>query len=222
MKKSAIILGLVGVALSSCIKHEVIPAPEKVVEFDCSFEGYIGGAFVEYTENVNNYYSTPTFTSQTQANGTTTSQYHYALTSQSDLRSVRISMGSILWSTSTGTDRPALSLFNDFFKTNDTPPYSDDALNGFMVTYTDVYGDEWKSYKDSLPQDVEFLLPSIIQESDAYGDYSKFTCMFSCPVYHVYVVPDLPLAIPPAQQTYHDSVVSFMIENAVYKGYFKR
>lgn len=221
MKKSAILLGLIGVVMSSCIEHEVIPAPEKVVEFDCSFEGKIGGAFVEYNENVSQYTSTPTFTSQTQANGTTTSQYHYALTSPADLRSVRVSMGSILWSTTTGTDRPALSLFNDFFTTNNLPPFSDDAMDGFMVTYTDIHGDEWKSYKDSIPQDVEFLAESIIQESDAYGDYSKFTCLFSCPVYATYSVVDI--SVPPTNPpTMRDSISSMMIEDAIYKGYFKR
>lgn len=218
MKKSALLVGLVAVVLTSCIQHEVIPAPEKVVEFDCSFEGMVGGAFVEYTENVNDYYSTPTITSQT-ANGITSAQYHYALTSNADLRSVKISLGSLAWSDPTGTERPALSLFNDFFTTNDTPDYSDDALNGFMVTYTDYGGLQWKSYKDSLPQSVEFLPESIIQESDAYGDYSKFTCLFTCPVYHVYSVPVIPYTTP---LTYRDSVASFMIEDAIYKGYFKR
>ena len=64
-KKGIFIVGLIGIIASSCTKHEVIPAPTPQVDLKCSFRGDIGGAFVEYTENVDNYSCFPSISKQT-------------------------------------------------------------------------------------------------------------------------------------------------------------
>jgi len=220
-KKGILTLGIISLILTSCNKHEIIPAPTPSVELKCSFQGTVGGAFVEYTENVDNYSCFPSIAKQT-LNGVTDAQYLFSLQSTSQLPKVQIALGSLTWSDPTGTQTPALSLFNNFFLANDIPPYSDGALAGFEVTYRDAYNLTWKSSDTStFVQDVIFDANSTIQESDASGDYSKFVCDFNCPVYHTYSVVDIsvPQTTPP---TMRDSVAFILIENAQYKGYFKR
>lgn len=221
IKKSVLLLGLASLVISSCIEHEVIPAPEPLVDLTCSFEGTIGGAFIEYTNNVNGYTGFPSIAKQTQS-GITNAQYLFAMTSQEQIPYIQVALGSLSWNDPTGTETPALSLFNSFFVTNDAPNYSNLALNGFEVTYRDIYGDLWKSDELSPVQDVSFVPGSIIQESDKTGDYSKFTVLFSCPVYHTYVVPDISVVPQTSPPTMRDSIATILIEDAIYKGYFKR
>lgn len=220
-KRGFFLMGIIAVAFSSCNKHEVIPAPVPQIELNCSFQGDIGGAFVEYTENVDNYTCFPSISKQTSS-GITNAQYLYSMISTTQIPSVQIAMGSLSWSDPTGTQTPALTLFNNFFLANDLPAYSDLGLNGFEVTYRDAYNLTWKSSETSaIPQDVFFDGAQTVQESDASGDYSKFVCEFSCPVFHTYTVVDItvPPTVPP---TYRDSIAYIMIENAEYRGYFKR
>ncbi|MEY3238052.1 MAG: hypothetical protein RI883_2153, partial [Bacteroidota bacterium] len=42
--------------LSSCIEHEVIPAPVPMVDLSCHFNGVVNGSNLELTENVLGYY----------------------------------------------------------------------------------------------------------------------------------------------------------------------
>lgn len=220
-KKGALLIGLVGFGIGSCIEHEVIPPPEPVAELHCSFEGLIGGAFIEYTENVNDYECFPSIAKQT-SNGITNAQYLFSMTSQSQIPYIQIAMGSLSWNDPTGTETPSLSLFNSFFTTNDTPMYSNGAMNGFEVTYRDIHGDLWKSDEADVTNTVEFVPGSITQESDKNGDYSRFTATFSCTVYHTYVVPDITVVPQTNPPTMRDSIVSFLIEDAIFKGYFRR
>lgn len=221
IKKGVLLSGLVVIGLGSCIEHEVIPPPEPVVELVCSFEGLVGGAFLEYTENVNDYECFPSLAKQTQF-GITNAQYLFAMTSQSQIPYIQIAMGSLSWNDPTGTEVPSLSLFNSFFLTNDMPLYSNGAMAGFEVTYRDNYGDLWRSNEADITNEVEFLPNSIIQESDKNGDYSKFTATFTCEVYHTYVVPDITVIPQTNPPTMRDSIASFMIEDAVFRGYFRR
>ena len=40
---------------SSCIEHEVIPAPVNTVDLNAAFIGFVNGTQVEFTQNVNGY-----------------------------------------------------------------------------------------------------------------------------------------------------------------------
>ena len=226
IKQGAIILGLLGVTLGSCIKHEVIPAPEPTVDLKCEFQGIIGGAYIEYTENVSGYSCAPSIAKQT-IGGQTDAQYLFTMLSESEVPYIQIAMGSLSWSDPTGTSTPALALFNQFFNRDgadmSNPQYSNSALAGFEVTYRDAYGDIWKSDEvNSTIQDVDFIYESISQESDNSGDYTKFTCEFATEVFHTYSVIDITVVPQTSPPTMVDSVASFLITDAQYKGFFKR
>lgn len=209
--RSVFLLGLVGFVMSSCIEHEVIPAPSPKLELECSFEGMVGNQFIEYTENVNGYYGFPSIAKQT-AGGVTSAQYFFSLKSDTEPQGIRIGLGSLSWNDASGTQVPALELFNGFFTTNTSPAYSDDALNGFEVSFYAAGGQQWVSRENStFNQTVEFS--NIVQEQDETGDYSKFTATFDCWLYYTYTDPNPPFDI---------LTDSMLVENAVLKGWFKR
>tara|TARA_B110000285_G_scaffold160854_1_gene179665 strand:- start:871 stop:1539 length:669 start_codon:yes stop_codon:yes gene_type:complete len=220
-KKRLLTLGLMGTLLvASCIKHEVIPAPEPRVDLDAHFEGLIGGSFIEYTENVDGYYGLSELATQS-AGGVSNAQYSFSMISPSELPSIKISMGSLIWNDASGATIPALSLFNSFFKANDAPAYSNLAALGFEVTFRDASGLDWKSDELSPTQNIYIDPLSILQESDSKGDFSKFNMTFDCPVYHVYSVIDI--SVPPTTpSTMRDSIATLQIDQAAYKGWFQR
>jgi hypothetical protein len=219
IRKGIFLIGLIGLSVSSCIEHEIIPAPEPQVDLTCSFEATIDGGLVSYTENVDGYAGFPTVTTQSEL-GVTKAQYLFSMTSQEFVAYPQIGLGSLQWPTGSGVNIPALTLFNSFFTTNDSPLYSNGAINGFQFTFHDEYGLDWSSDENSLDfMDVAFT--GIKQESDASGDYSKFICSFNCTLYHVYSVVDWanPPTIP---ATMLDSIATRTLENGVYQGYFRR
>ena len=132
-RKGLLLIGLIGIVFGSCIDHEVIPPPTPMVDLTCSFEGNIGGQFIEYTRFVSGYDGVSDISIQSQF-GTNTAQYSFAMMSDEALAYVRIRMGSLVWNDGTGSYRPDLPLFNSFFQTNTNPDYSDGALDGFEVT----------------------------------------------------------------------------------------
>jgi len=216
MKRSYLLIaGLVSLTLSSCIKHEVIPAPEPKVDLKASFEGNIGGQFTEYTQFVSGYEGISDIAIQSSG-GTSNAQYTFGLISTQSTAMVRIGLGSISWSSSLGTYRPELNLFNNFFLANTLPVYSNNALGGFEVVYRTQNDSVFVSRDNSTySQTVEFVPASIVQGSDSSGDYSKFICKFSCYVYNDWV--DMSGGAPGVPMT--DSI---LITNAIYEGWFQR
>lgn len=210
-----LIAGIIGLSLSSCIEHEVIPAPEPMVELKASFEGNIGGQFTEYTQFVSGYEGVSDIAIQSSG-GTSNAQYTFGLISTQNSAMVRIGLGSISWSSTLGTYRPELNLFNPFFLANTNPAYSNAAMNGFEVVYRTQSDSIFVSRDNStFGQTVEFVPSSIVQGSDSSGDYSKFICKFNCYVYNDWV--DMTLGPPGIPMT--DSI---LITNAVYEGWFQR
>ncbi len=200
------------VFLFSCQKHEIIPAPEPKVDLVCSFQGLVGGQYIEYTQNVDGYYGMSELTAQT-GGGITNVQYHFSMLSPNVLTSVGIGCGSITWNNATGITKPALTLFNSFFDGIHQSPsfdYSNQALNGFEVVYKGVNGSVYYSDENSVNvQNVTFN--TLSKESDKTGDYVLFSCDFDCYVYHNYIDPNGN----PAKD-------SLKIEQATFKGWFQR
>jgi hypothetical protein len=196
-----------GMALSSCVKHEIIPEPEPLVDLDCHFQGFINGTDLELTQNVDGYTCIPEKQKTIVPSPDYSSAIYYSqMSSQTNPVFVKISMGSVMFD-AVVTQDPTLTQFNAFFTNNLTPAYSDNATAGFEVQYRDNAGNIWVSHQNSTnAQSVVFS--GIKQESDVYGDYSKFTCSFSCYVYKQNMTTML-----------WDSI---NIQNAVYKGWFKR
>lgn len=206
LKKGLFLIGAAGLLLTSCIDHEVIPAPVPQVELDAHFIGNVAGSTVELTENVNDYLNSSSadlYISQQQVNSTAV--YFSTMSSPTLLRSVSVGLGSVFWDASNGETRPTLPEFNNFYSspTNQLPSYSDNGASGFVVRYTDGNGTQYASSENSPNfQDVEFV--NVKQESGENGDFNLFTCNFSCYVYT------------------QDGLDSIAIQNATFRGWFKR
>lgn len=199
---------LLTIGLSSCIEHEVIPAPEPTVDLQIAeFEGTINGTYVHLTENVSGYYvSTEKAKILLPPPQLSSAVYFSEILSAESPVSIKIGLGSVMWDASTTSD-PTLTQYNNFLMNTLTPVFALDGNNGFEVRYKDGLGVVWVSNQASVNfQDVIFS--DIKQESDASGDYSQFTCDFECYVYHTDPVT-LEL----------DSV---RIQASEYKAWFKR
>lgn len=207
IKLSVIAITLMLLGLGSCIEHEVIPAPIPQVELFGEFTGVINGTNVNFTQNVLGYEVVNTKAKILLPTPSLSSAVYYSeiLSSQTPV-SIKIGLGSVQWDASTSTD-PTLEMFNAFHLANTTPSFSDNGTTGFEVTYRDGLGKIWKSSETSLNfQDVTFS--NIKQESDASGDYSKFTCDFEC---YVYRINDVTLDLD-----------SLRIQSAKFKSWFQR
>jgi hypothetical protein len=197
---------ITSIILISCIKHEVIPAPEHKATLKAYFTGKINNSTTEYTENVNGYFGAASQSKIVLPSGQTSSViYLFEMKSSNAGQNskIQIGLGSLTWDQANSTG-PDLTTFNNFFTTRPNPTYSNNGTSGFYVSYTDNAGVVWSSKDNSIhPKSVNFS--SISQESDPNGDYSKFSCTFSCYVYSNAAIPD-----------------SMSISNGQVKGWFQR
>jgi hypothetical protein len=207
LKFKVAVLFSAGLLLGSCIEHEVIPAPIPTVDLKCSFVGTINGTGVELTQNVLGYNCLTEKTKIILPSPSWSSAVYFSeMASTQQSLAVKIGLGSVFWDAATVND-PTLAQFNSFLQSATTPNYSTNGEAGFEVSYRDNTGKIWTSKQNSVnPQSAVFS--NILQESDNNGDYSKFTCTFSCYVYHYDVVAE--------------ALDSVKIENAIYKAWFKR
>ena len=213
----------------SCRKHEVVPAPDEVVELESSFMGLINGTDVEYTEDVDGYNGTSSYDLYITSEGTDTAVYHASMSSDLKTPVITISVGSIEWDAST-LSTPSLNQFETFFTDlnpddNGVPVllnYTYKAKEGFAVTYKDKDGITWVStlkhdgntLENQVPpiQDPTFSDVTIRKETD--GDYALFTVNFGCELYRFVEYQDGDTDLP-----IYDTIY---IENAVFKGWIKR
>lgn len=201
--------------MTSCNKHEVIPAPKPTVDLSTNFTATINGTPVEWTENVEGYAGIASQEKEIKTSPELSeARYYFSLRSTSETSYIQIGLGSVKWDKgASGSETPDLSLFNNFFIANDFPAYSDFAMNGFTVIFRNSNGNIYRSSESSVNfQNVSFS--GIKQETgedpfDAtIGDYSKFSCNFDCYVYYTDPISLLT-----------DSI---RIQNAVLKGWFER
>lgn len=201
------------IAVTSCNKREIIPAPEPVVELKNHFYGKFNSSEVELTQNVNGYVGSSDLDLIVNSNTLDSAIYISTMSSTSANQLVKISHGSLLfdWGTS---ERPTLASFESFFKAapNLQPSFSIRGLNGFSFTYVDAAGKEWKSNETHAYLDENVTYLSTSKESDTSGDYMKFKVEFETYIYHTY---------------FHliDSVYytdSMLVTDAVYTGWYKR
>ena len=94
--KGAIILGLTALMFSSCIDHEVIPAPIPTVDLSSNFIGEINGAEIVLTENVLGFSNVSTKDQIILAAPDFSSAVYYsAMISSSITTSIKVGLGSI-------------------------------------------------------------------------------------------------------------------------------
>ena len=209
-----VILSAVALNMSSCIKHEIIPAPVNTVDLNASFNGYINGTQVEFTQNVYGYkgiadrdayiYASPVLSKVI---------YSSTIRSAYSSQAIKVNLGSLDWDAAANTE-PTLTMFNDFHSSNSgiALPFKDystlvnNSFDGIEVQYTDKNGVLWKSKESDPNQSAVFTV--LKQASDNTGDYSLFECTFSCKVwtYDVQLAQD----------------ISVNINNAVVRAWFKK
>lgn len=203
MKKIFFLYALPVILMYSCIKHEIIPAPEKKVELKAYFKGYIDSTDVDWRQNINDYACEATNSRNvTQDPGKKSSAIFYAeMISPSVKGSIRLGIGSIYWNGI--INNPTKEIFNTFMLNHTTPKYSTGAVDGVEIRFTDNFGKQW--FSDSTSTDIEFT--SMSPESDLTNDYMKFQVSFSCFVY---------------RQIDEKTKDSIEIKSGVFKGWFQR
>ena len=222
--KSILASAAVIVAFTSCIKHEVIPAPEVKAELICNFTGSINGTDVEWTQNVGGIYLESSKSKIVPPMGMSSAIYYSEIKSTENFTALRLNLGQMKWDANVTSD-PTLNIFNAFFTSNPTPNYTLGAIStpapsaGFEVAFTDGNGDVWLTKDtDDGPNTIEFT--NIVQESDKTGDYSKFVANFDCIVYHTFTI--ITPSVPPAVGDTAYVEQSYPITNGVFKGWYRR
>lgn len=197
-----------GILIYSCNKREIIPPPERKVELKNHFIGKINGSDIELTLNVNGYSGTSGVDLIINASTLDSAVYYSSFKSTQTPQAITVGHGSLIfdWGAS---ERPTLATFESFYMSglNLTPVLSGSGLNGFMVTYTDGTGKEFKS---NTVGNVTYATMAI--ESDSSGDYAKFKVGFDAEVSRTYFDVDAGM----------DVTDYIMITNAVYTGWYKR
>ena len=185
MLKPFTLLLFVGLIFSSCIEHEVIPAPETTVDLNAAFIGFVNGTQVEFTQNVNGYGAVAMNAEDINPSPTPSHMtYGSKIKSIYNDQAIRVKFGTLDWDVSQNS-YPTVSMFNDWLNTWSNTPvsFSDQGLSGIEIEYTDNLGVSWVSRESDLGQTGTFVIKK--QESDNTGDYSLFECTFSCLVWRI-------------------------------------
>ena len=185
MLKPFTLLLFVGLIFSSCIEHEVIPAPETTVDLNAAFISFVNGTQVEFTQNVNGYGAVAMNAEDINPSPTPSHMtYGSKIKSIYNDQAIRVKFGTLDWDVSQNS-YPTVSMFNDWLNTWSNTPvsFSDQGLSGIEIEYTDNLGVSWVSRESDLGQTGTFVIKK--QESDNTGDYSLFECTFSCLVWRI-------------------------------------
>lgn len=232
MKKNLLIVSIfAGLAILSCTKHEVIPAPTPLVELEAHFTGLVNGSDVEYTEDVEGYNGTSSFDQYITTTGLDTTVYYSSMESDLATPIIKIGIGGISFDAAS-LSVPSLNQFTDFFTGlvddgTGNPPvinYSLSGKQGFVVSFKDNNGNLYTSSMFHDGQLFENVSPielptfsNMTLESDNSGDYAKFTVKFGCELYRFVRY----YTIPPSNTQYRE-YDTITIENGVYSGWIKR
>jgi len=215
MKLKTVLAPLAIIALSGCIKHEIIPSPEPKVELICHFKGKINATDRELTQNVSGYFLETSKSKYVPAGNLPAEAIYYSeIKSGESLLAVKLNLGTVKWDQNVSVD-PTVAIFNGFMTGNAQPAYKIGADEGFEVSYRDAQGNIWLS-KDDAANTIEFT--NIVQESDKTGDYSKFVAKFDAKVYHTFM--NINTSVQPHDTTYDEQSID--IVEGVFKGWFKR
>lgn len=201
---------IIGIAmLSSCIKHEVIPAPTPRVDLPASFTASLNGFGYEIIKDVDGYSCKASQAKELLPTPQLSNMIYYSsLQSQEKLDFIQIGIGKLKFNADHNLD-PSLVAFKDFFADNPTRNFSNSAEDGVEIIFRDGNGKIWKSDESIPGQSFEFT--EVVQESDEFGDYLKFTAKFNAVL--VFDIADV-------DHPDYGSITT--IENATFQGYFKR
>lgn len=182
-------------------KHEVVPAPLKSAELECSCKATIDGSVYEYTD-------TCTYDNAKVINTSGLSKGVYsALVQNAQMtEGVVLSLRSLQW-LDDGSGNPTVEEWKDFFDNNTNPNYyvNDNLnINGVKVEWTDANGVVWHSDTTLYCSGIDFVFIEFTHDSDQTGNYMKFRGIFNCPLIKA------------------DNSDTICLENGVIKSSFKR
>ncbi|MCO5259808.1 MAG: hypothetical protein M9916_06660 [Crocinitomicaceae bacterium] len=199
---------MIGVALFSCNKREIIPAPTPKVDLKNHFYGKINGTAVELTQNVNGYTGASGVDLIINANALDSAIYHSIFSSSNSSQQVNIAHGCIVFDAN-ASERPSVQTFESFYQSglNLSPLFNANGLNGFSFSFTDGAGKEWKSKTFGTANYTKMAI-----ESDESGDYAKYKVEFETKVYNTH--------LDVVTQNYVTD--SMTVTDAVYTGWYKR
>ncbi|MEJ6505159.1 MAG: hypothetical protein QNK70_02800 [Crocinitomicaceae bacterium] len=173
------------ILMSSCIDHEVIPAPVNTVDLNSAFIGFVNGTQVEFTQNVLGYGAQSVNTEDINpAPAPSKMTYGTKIKSIYNPQAIRLKFGTLDWDVSQN-NYPTVSMFNDWLNTESNTPvlFSDQGLDGIEIEYIDNNGISWVTRQSDPGQSGTFTINA--QESDNTGDYSLFECTFNCLVWRI-------------------------------------
>ena len=203
MNKLFTLLGSVALlSFFSCNnKHEIVPAPLKTAELECSCKATIGGSVYEYTD-------TCTYDNEKVINTSGLSKGIYSAIVQNAQMSegVVVSLRTLEW-LDDGSSNPTVEEWKDFFDANTAPNYyvnDNYNINGVKVEWTDANGVVWHSDTTQFCSGIDFVFTEFTHDSDQTGNYMKFRGIFNCPLIKA------------------DDSDTICLENGVIKSSFKR
>jgi len=203
----SIILGVT--LLTSCVKHEVIPAPTYESSLPISFKGKVDSANFEIIEDIKGFYCETEQAKETLPSPEPSTITYYTSLKSGDVSDmIQLRMGKLRYSVNTSS-KPTVDQFNEFFLDDLPQPVEikDDAEDGVVIVYRDSQGKVWKSSETTtLPQTFE--ISDLETDSDDNGEYMKFVARFSLSLFD-------DLVDPVASDTIE-------INDATFVGYFKR
>lgn len=221
--KSLFFFAFTGVLLSSCVKHEIIPAPEPRVDLKAHFQGNISGTYTEFTENIDGFAMEAGRDKQVNSTGFSKAIYNSKIFSPQKNVSLTLLIGELQWDGSMSDD-PNVIAFKKLFVNYPIPKFNiganaivNDSSSTFDIRYKDVNGNIWKA-DPNYTNKVEFTYLS--QESDKTGDYMKYIAKIDARMYrdwYEYVYSDLGVITDSTLQH-----AEWLLTEGILRGWFKR
>lgn len=181
--KNYILLFLGGLALTSCVKHEVIPAPTPpvpTVTYDCSFIGEVDGTSKSLIAGQNGFYCNENKVIATVTQQPTTGIWFSEILHPSSAEKAKLSHGQMSWPE---TDNlPSTLDWRTFYLNNPSPLIADDAIGGVEFSYTDNTGTEFTT-QDTSVYNSTINYTFLEADSASNGLFIKYTATINCKVY---------------------------------------
>lgn len=180
--KKVLMLLVLGTALFSCIKHEVIPPPLPKVDLVASFSADTNLVPINYTKEVNGFFVEVTnFRELASPPQPSLITYYSAIRSTNLQDLFKVSLGRLSWITTDGAF-PPINQFRIYFESLALINFTEGGQEGVELQWRDSNNQLWTTDPDS-PDTQFFSLTSVKQESDEEGDYLLFTAIFTATFY---------------------------------------
>lgn len=183
LKIYASTLGVVALISMSCERHEVIPPPENIVEYDCSFSAIVDDTInVLYSDNVDGYQCISRSDKSITSDASVNNKAIFELEIFNDDAAINgraiIKHGSVEWPGGS-TNTPNKEDFEGYYNAT-TYPFERDGIDGVDIIWYDDAGVKWVvDTNQTIPNHDHFEYTYIDYDSDTL-DYVLFKASFNC------------------------------------------